>query len=41
MEKAKQQEFEQQDVPIIDLKTYFDRGEGWEEECKKVAASLH
>jgi isopenicillin N synthase-like dioxygenase len=30
------------DVPVIDLQVFFDRkSEVWEEECKKVALSLH
>jgi hypothetical protein len=27
--------------PVIDLDIYFERKEGWEKECEKVAASLH
>jgi len=30
-----------QDIPIIDAQLYLDQGEGWEEECKKVAYSFH
>ena len=30
-----------QDIPIIDAQLYFDKGEGWQEECKKVAYSFH
>ena len=29
------------DIPIIDGKLYMDKGEGWEEECKKVAMSFN
>ena len=29
------------EVPIIDVEKYLSRSEGWEEECKKVADSLH
>jgi isopenicillin N synthase-like dioxygenase len=32
---------DQQDVPVIDMKLYFEKGEGWEAECKKVSDSLH
>lgn len=27
--------------PIIDIKCFFEKSEGWEAECTKVAASLH
>ena len=29
------------DLPPIDLQLYFDKGHGWEDECKKVADCLH
>ena len=29
------------DVPIIDVQTYLEKLPGWEEECRKVAYSLH
>lgn len=29
------------DIPIINAELYLEKGEGWEEECKKVAYSFH
>ena len=29
------------EIPIIDGNLYMEKGEGWEEECKKVAMCLH
>lgn len=28
-------------MPVIDVKKFLEREAGWEEECKKVADSLH
>ena len=28
-------------IPIIDVQVYLDKSLGWEDECKKVAESLH
>lgn len=30
-----------EDVPIIDMKVFLERLQGWEKECEKVASSLH
>ena len=30
-----------EEPPIIDVQAYFDKSATWEEECIKVAASLH
>lgn len=30
-----------EEVPVINIQAYFDKSEGWEEECKKVADCLH
>ena len=32
---------QQQDIPIIDGNLYINQAPGWEDECKKVAASFH
>lgn len=32
---------DQEEIPVIDGELYMNRGEGWEEECKKVAESFH
>ena len=29
------------EIPIIDGKLYMEKGDGWEEECKKVAQCFH
>jgi isopenicillin N synthase-like dioxygenase len=29
------------DIPIIDAELYLTKGEGWQEECNKVAFSFH
>jgi len=30
-----------EDVPIIDVKKFLNKEDGWEYECEKVAESLH
>jgi len=29
------------DIPTVDVEKFLNRGEGWEEECKKAAESFH
>lgn len=41
VEALKAQPAEHQEVPIIDFSCYFEKREGWEVECAKVADSLH
>jgi hypothetical protein len=30
-----------EEPPVIDMHKFFERKEGWQQECDKVAASLH
>ena len=30
-----------EEIPIIDAQLYMEKGEGWEDECAKVAYSFH
>jgi hypothetical protein len=30
-----------EEPPVIDLQKFFEKSEGWQKECDKVAASLH
>ena len=30
-----------EEPPVIDLQKFFERSDGWQKECDKVAASLH
>lgn len=41
-ERIQELVFRLEEPPIIDLQAYFEKKEGvWEDECVKVAASLH